>query len=123
MAVTINTRLSSSKPPSSTGVNCEPPHDVSIVCGRKKGCGQLLHSKLSCTDIILLSPTKYRWGYTNRKFARKLSVTASTAYWLLYLHLQLKQEGLGSIPSGSRGFFHFQLAYTNVDVQNIQKKY
>ena len=27
-------------------------------------------------------------------------------------HLQLKQEALGSIPSGCPGFFLFQLAYT-----------
>ena len=30
-------------------------------------------------------------------------------------HLQLKQEALGSIPSGCPGFFLFQLAYTNVN--------
>ena len=30
-------------------------------------------------------------------------------------HLQLKQETLGSIPSGCPGFFLFQLAYTNVN--------
>ena len=53
-------------------------------------------------------PTKYSWGYTNRKFVQKLSDDR--------LLLQaLKQEGLGSIPGGYRGFFHFQLAYTNVD--------
>ena len=30
-------------------------------------------------------------------------------------HLQLKQEALGSIPSGCPGFFIFQQAYTNVN--------
>ena len=30
-------------------------------------------------------------------------------------HLQLKQEALGSIPSGCPGYFLFQLAYTNVN--------
>ena len=30
-------------------------------------------------------------------------------------HLQLKQEALGSIPSGCPGFFLFQLAYTDVN--------
>ena len=33
-------------------------------------------------------------------------------------HLQLKQEALGSIPSGCPGFFLFQLAYTNVNGMN-----
>ena len=37
----------------------------------------------------------------------------AVAQWLE--HLQLKQEALGSIPSGCPGFFLFQLAYTNVN--------
>ena len=38
-------------------------------------------------------------------------------------HLQLKQEGLGSIPGGSPGFFHFQLSYTNIDGMKDQQRY
>ena len=34
-------------------------------------------------------------------------------------HLQLKQEALGSIPSGCPGFFLFQLAYTNVKICGV----
>ena len=37
----------------------------------------------------------------------------AVAQWSV--HLQLKQEALGSIPSGCPGFFLFQLAYTNVN--------
>ena len=37
----------------------------------------------------------------------------AVAQWSEYL--QLKQEALGSIPSGCPGFFLFQLAYTNVN--------
>ena len=38
-------------------------------------------------------------------------------------HLQLKQEGLGSIPGGYPGFFHsVQLSYTNIDGMKDQQR-
>ena len=65
---------------------------------------QLKHSTYTCIGLSITLKAErgipdWLWG--------------AVAQWSE--HLQLKQEALGSIPSGCPGFFLFQLAYTNVN--------